>query len=87
MIHVPGTKPPEPKNWKQPIYAMGAGLGTLFGLVAAYMYTRAAEEDVTTVGRAERVSTGDVLGLGLAGLAIIRQITELGHGPKTSKKK
>jgi hypothetical protein len=63
---------------------MGAAIGSLLGLASAYVYTRAAEEDVERVGKPKRVQTGDLLGLGLALLAIVRQVAELG---KTSDKK
>jgi hypothetical protein len=50
------------------------------------MYTRAAEEDVSRLGKAQRISTGEVLGLGLALLAVVRQITELAKGPDRPKR-
>ncbi len=56
-------------------------------MLAAYLYSRAAEEDVSNVGKAERISTGEILGLGLALLAVVRQITELGKGPDRPKKR
>jgi hypothetical protein len=51
------------------------------------MYTRAAEEDVSGTGRASRIETGDLLGLGLALLGVMRQVAELGRGPDISSKK
>ena len=75
------------KSWKTQAYAIGALFGTLFGFLSAYMYTRASEEDVSRLGKGQRISTGEVLGLGLALLALIRQITEMGKGPDRPKKK
>ncbi len=77
----------EPKDWKNKVYATGAAVGAVLGLLSAYMYGRAAEEDVSRLGKAQRISTGEVLGLGLALLAVIRQITELAKGPERPKKK
>lgn len=75
------------QNWKLKVLGFGSALGALFGLLAGYMYSRAAEEDVSNLGKAERITTGEILGLGLAILAVIRQITELGKGPDRPKKR
>jgi hypothetical protein len=64
---------------------MGAAIGSLLGLASAYMYTRAAEEDAERLGKPKRVQTGDLLGLGLALLAIVRQVAELGKTPDKKK--
>jgi hypothetical protein len=69
-------------SWKRQTYLMGAAIGSLIGLVSAYLYARAAEEDAERLGKPERVQTGDMLGLGLALLAVVRQIAELGKTPK-----
>lgn len=69
-------------NWKSRVYIMGAAAGTLFGLVAAYLYARAAEENVDRATNSpRRASTGELIGLGLAALAMARQIAEMGKGP------
>jgi hypothetical protein len=69
-----------PSDWKSQSFILGGLLGALFGLLAAYLYNRAAEDDMLQHGgQRNRVSTGDVIGLGLAGLAMIRQISELGR--------
>ena len=74
-------------SWKTKVYLLCAALGTFAGVVSAYLYTRAAEEDVQTGGKLNRqIQTGDLLGLGLAGLAILRQIAELGKTPQGRKK-
>lgn len=64
-------------------YALGLLAGALFGAMAAYFYTRAADEDATVRGSASprRASTGEVIGLGLAALAMVRQIAEMGRPP------
>jgi hypothetical protein len=77
---------PDP-NWKTRAYLMGTAVGTLFGIASAYLYTRAAEEDILDGGNPKRqIQTGDLLGLGLAALAIIRQISELGRSPQGKKR-
>ena len=82
---LPGNNPSA--GWKNQTYLIGAAAGLLFGLVSAYMYTRAAEEDVTTAGMAHRASAGEMLGLGLAALALVRQVAEMGKGPEDNKKR
>ncbi len=76
-----------PASWRTESYAIGAIAGIVLGLVGAYMYTRAAQEDVSGSGRAARIETGDLLGLGLALLGVMRQVAELGRGPDISSKK
>lgn len=71
--------------WKSQAYIIGAAAGLLFGLVSAYMYTRAAYDNGQPTDGANRVQTGDVLGLGLAALAMIRQIAEMGKGPEPKR--
>lgn len=74
---------PSGDNWKRQSYIFGLSLGTLVGLIAAYLYNRAADEDaVRKGGKPEHISTGQMISLSLATLGIIRQITELGKSPK-----
>ncbi len=80
--------PEKSSNWKASSYLLGVIGGLIFGLVSAYFYTRAAEDDVRLTGKTQpnRVQTGDLLGLGLAALAIFRQIAELGRSPEGKKR-
>ena len=64
-------------NWKSITYVIGAVLGLAMGVTAAHMYTRAAEEHGQT-GLPAKVDTGEVLRIGLAVLALIRQVSALG---------
>jgi hypothetical protein len=64
-------------NWKTVTYALGAVLGLVMGLAAAHLYTRAAEEN-GEAGVPARIETGDAFKIGLAALALIRQISALG---------
>jgi hypothetical protein len=51
------------------------------------MYTRAAEDDVSNQKLGQRISSGEMLGLGLAALAMMRQVAELGKGKEDKSKK
>ena len=63
-------------------YLVGILVGSLFGLLSAYFYSRASEDDrIRTVGTGKRIGTGEVLGLLVAAVAMVRQITEMGRGP------
>lgn len=74
---------------KNRIMLTGIGIGALFGLISSYLYTRAAEEnDNQDAGKADSISTGQMLGIVLALLGVIRQISELGKpADKKSDKK
>lgn len=72
-------------NWRNQSYIIGAAAGLLFGLLSAYMYNRAATDYGSVPEGRNRVQTGEVLGLGLALLAIIRQVAEMGRGPEPKK--
>lgn len=72
-------------GWKKQTYVLGAALGSVLGFLSAYVYTRAAEEDADRLGKPNRVQTGDLIGLGLALLAIVRQVAELGKTPQKKK--
>jgi len=63
--------------------------GTIFGVIAAYFYTRSATDDTVRNGlrTPNRVQTGDLIGLGLATLAILRQVAELGRTPEDKKRR
>ena len=76
-------------NWKTQSYLFGVIGGTVFGIIAAYFYTRAAADDTQKNGlqAPNRVQTGDLLGLGLAALAILRQVAELGRTPESQKRR
>ncbi|MBN1679342.1 MAG: hypothetical protein JW966_03570 [Anaerolineae bacterium] len=63
-------------NWKSRSYVMGGVLGVAVGLLAAYFYVRASEE--SNVESPGRIKAMDALGLAVALLSIVRQITDLG---------
>lgn len=71
------------ENWKNKTYIMGGILGSIFGLLAAYLFNRAAEEEAErNGGKPDKIPTMQVLGLSLSALNFIRQITEAGKGGK-----
>lgn len=71
------------ENWRTRTYTLGALGGALFGFLAAYLYSRAAGEDADRMGGKPRsLGTGEIIGIGLAILALIRQISELGTPQK-----
>lgn len=72
-------------NWRSQNYLLGAAAGLLFGLVSAYLYNRAAHDNGPMPDGRNRVQTGEVIGLGLAMLGVVRQITEMGRGPEPKK--
>lgn len=70
-------------NWKLQIYGMGIVGGVLFGLVSAYLYTRAAEEDADrNGGKPQPIATTQLIGLLLTTLGLVRQIAESGRTKK-----
>ena len=72
-------------NWKPQTYTMGAIVGAILGFMAAYLYSRAAEEDAQrSGGKPKPIGTGEMITLGLAALGLIRQIAELGKPSKKS---
>lgn len=74
-------------SWRTQAYVIGAAAGLLFGLISAYMYNRAASDYGPLPDGRNRVQTGEVLGLGLAALAMVRQVAEMGRGPEPDKKR
>lgn len=70
-------------NWKTSAYVIGALIGAALGFISAYLYAQAADEEVArTGGEAPKLSTGQMLALGLTTLGLIRQISEAGRPPK-----
>ena len=56
----------DPKSRPQRLI-IGGIIGSLFGLLGAYFYSRAVEDDVRQNGTQRNpVSTGEIIGLGLA---------------------
>ncbi|HML24693.1 MAG TPA: hypothetical protein PKD09_23770 [Aggregatilinea sp.] len=66
---------PVVSNWKGRSYLLGAIGGLALGLLSAYLFVRSTEDK----GKPEpsRIGTMDVVRLGVALLAIARQIADL----------
>lgn len=66
-------------SWKTKAYGMGVIGGALFGLLAAYLYARAADEGGQhNGGSPSSIPTGTLIGMVLSALALARQIAEAG---------
>lgn len=79
----------EQENWKRQTYITGTLTGAAFGLVASYLFARAAEEDAErNGGKPSQIKTGQLISLALAAMALMRQISEMGKSDdkKSSKK-
>ena len=63
-------------NWKTKALLIGAGVGLLAGLGAAYMLVQRAEKD----GGRPELSAGEGIKLGLLVLGLLRQVAQLGDG-------
>lgn len=73
----------QPSSWKTQAYVIGVVGGALFGLIAALLYSRAAEEDTARAGgKPQQIPTTTLLGLLLSALGLVRQIAEAGRPKK-----
>ena len=72
-------------NWKTTTLLAGGVLGLVTGLAAAYMYVRTAEEN-NTEGMPAKVETADAFKLGLAAVALVRQISDLAVRPQPKRR-
>jgi hypothetical protein len=71
-------------NWKAIVYLIGGAVGVASGLMAAHMYAQTAEANRTpgeTSSLPAKVEVTDLLRLGIALVALIRQISDLGARP------
>jgi len=71
-------------DWKTRNYINGTFIGLVIGLLGAYLFNRAAEENADlNGGKPAKVSTAQLIGISLTALGLLRQISEMG---KPSKK-
>ncbi len=82
MIEVDDDSKEIDESWKQHNYVIGSLAGVLVGLLAAYLFNRAAEEDIEINGKPTPLKSGQMISLSLALLGLIRQITEMGKPDK-----
>jgi hypothetical protein len=64
------------ENWKMKTLLIGAVLGTLTGLGAAYLLVNRAEQAETS----PELSPGEGIKIGLMLLGVLRQVAQLGDG-------
>lgn len=72
---------------RQRMYLIGVAAGAIYGLVAAYFYTRAHEEDLRRGDAGSRVQTSELITVAVAALAMVRQIAEMGRAPINRRRK
>jgi hypothetical protein len=73
-------------DWRTKAYLVGGVVGTLVGVGAAYLYVNSAEQQT----EAPKMQAGEAVGIGLAILALLRQIAGLpdeGKNKKTGRRK
>ncbi len=64
-------------GWQKKAYILGGVSGLLFGLLSAYLYNRAAEEEaIIGDGTPPSIQIGTVFGLALTLFGLLRQIAE-----------
>jgi hypothetical protein len=67
---------------------LGIVFGAVYGLVAAYFYARAHEEDLQRGdANANRIQTSELITVAVAALAMVRQIAEMGRAPNRSRRR
>jgi NhaP-type Na+/H+ or K+/H+ antiporter len=72
----------EPAKAGAQVYMIGALVGLIGGLLGAYLYARAAQDEIARGGQPPRVQTMQILTLLLAAMGLMRQIAEMGKTPK-----
>jgi len=76
---VPAKKPMDTRP-----YWLGIAGGLFSGLIGAYLFNRAAQE-ATKDGEIKPIETGQMFGLALAIITVLRQIAELARPVKPKK--
>jgi hypothetical protein len=64
----------ESQDWKKKVMIIGAAVGLLTGLGAAYLYIQRADE----MAEKPKLTSGEGMKLGLGLVGILKMITELG---------
>ena len=68
----------EIENWKPKVLLIGAVIGAVVGVGAAYLFVQQAEQE----GSKPSMSTGEGIRLGLLVLGLLRSVAALGDGDK-----
>ncbi len=66
----------ENQSWKMKTFIIGAIIGTLTGVGAAYMIIQRAQSENTQ----PRLTTGEGIKIGLGVLGLLRLVAEIGNG-------
>ncbi len=69
-------------DWRRKAFVIGGVVGALLGLGAAYIYINSAEES----GETPELTPGTAVTIGLALLALLRQVAAIGEGGDKKKK-
>lgn len=64
------------RNWQGRTLIIGALIGALVGVGAAYLLVQRAEKEASSV----RLGAGEGIKLGLLALGLLRQVAQLGEG-------
>ena len=68
-------------NWRTKAFLIGGAVGAALGLSAAYIYVNSVEKE----GVQPELQPAEAVGIGLALLAVLRQIANLHEGDRTKK--
>jgi hypothetical protein len=68
-------------DWRTKAFLIGGGVGAVLGLSAAYIYVNSAEKE----GVQPELKPAEAVGIGLALLAVLRQIANLHEGDHKKK--
>lgn len=68
-------------NWRTKAFLIGGAVGAVLGLSAAYIYVNSVEKE----GAQPEIQPSEAVGIGLALLAVLRQIATLHEGDKKKK--
>lgn len=83
----PTQKQIDKARWKQRTYLTGGLVGFIGGVIGAYLFTRSAEDEIDRNGVPNKISSAQILGLSLAVIALLRQITDLGKPPQDNRRR
>jgi len=69
-------------DWRTKAFLVGGAVGAVLGLSAAYIYVNSVEKE----GVQPELQPAEAVGIGLALLAVLRQIANLHEGDSKKKK-
>jgi hypothetical protein len=69
-------------DWRTKAFLAGGAVGALLGLGAAYIYVNSVEKE----GAPPKIQPAEAVGIGLALLAVLRQIASLHEGDAKKRK-